>query len=55
MFSGVGPNKLTAKIASKFQKPDGLTVIRPEDVQEFLSPLDVSKIPGIGEKNNRGS
>ena len=29
---GVGPNKLVAKVASKFQKPDGLTVIRPEDV-----------------------
>ena len=47
---GVGPNKLIAKIASKFQKPDGLTVIRPKDVQEFLYPLDVSKIPGIGGK-----
>jgi DNA polymerase IV (archaeal DinB-like DNA polymerase) len=47
---GVGPNKLIAKIASGFQKPDGLTVIRPEDVREFLFPLHVSKIPGIGEK-----
>jgi DNA polymerase IV (DinB-like DNA polymerase) len=47
---GVGPNKLIAKVASKFQKPDGLTVIRPEDVQKFLYPLDVSKIPGIGGK-----
>ena len=47
---GVGPNKLIAKIASSIQKPDGLTVIRPEDVREFLFPLQVSKIPGIGEK-----
>lgn len=47
---GVGPNKLVAKVASKYQKPDGLTVIRPEDVQEFLYPLDVSKVPGIGGK-----
>jgi DNA polymerase IV (archaeal DinB-like DNA polymerase) len=47
---GVGSNKLIAKIASKFQKPDGLTVVRPEDVQEFIFPLNVSKIPGIGEK-----
>lgn len=47
---GVGPNKLIAKIASGFQKPDGLTVVRPEDVREFLFPLPVSKIPGIGEK-----
>jgi DNA polymerase IV (archaeal DinB-like DNA polymerase) len=47
---GVGSNKLIAKIASSFQKPDGLTVVRPEDVREFLFPLSVSKIPGIGEK-----
>jgi DNA polymerase IV (archaeal DinB-like DNA polymerase) len=47
---GVGPNKLIAKIASKFRKPDGLTVVRPEDVQDFVFPLDVSKIPGIGQK-----
>lgn len=47
---GVGPNKLITKIASGFQKPDGLTVIRPADVREFLFPLHVSKIPGIGEK-----
>ncbi len=47
---GVGPNKLVAKIASGFQKPNGLTVVRPEDVRGFLFPLNVSKIPGIGEK-----
>ncbi|MCC4769235.1 DNA polymerase IV [Methanosarcina sp. DH2] len=47
---GVGPNKLISKIASGFQKPDGLTVVRPEDVREFLFPLPVSKIPGVGEK-----
>jgi DNA polymerase IV (DinB-like DNA polymerase) len=47
---GVGPNKLIAKIASGFQKPDGLTVVRPEDARDFLFPLQVSNIPGIGEK-----
>jgi DNA polymerase IV (DinB-like DNA polymerase) len=47
---GVGPNKLIAKIASGFQKPDGLIVVRSGDVKEFLFPLLVSKIPGIGEK-----
>jgi DNA polymerase IV (archaeal DinB-like DNA polymerase) len=47
---GVGSNKLIAKIASKVQKPDGLTVVRPEDVHDFIFPMDVSKIPGIGEK-----
>ena len=47
---GVGPNKLISKIASGFQKPDGLTVVRPEDVRDFLFPLQVSKIQGIGER-----
>jgi DNA polymerase IV (archaeal DinB-like DNA polymerase) len=47
---GVGPNKLIAKIASGFQKPDGLTVVRPEDVQDFVFPLEVLKIPGIDQK-----
>lgn len=47
---GVGPNKLISKIASGFQKPDGLTVVRPEDVRDFLFPLPVSKIPGVGER-----
>jgi DNA polymerase IV (DinB-like DNA polymerase) len=48
---GVGPNKLVAKIASDFQKPDGLTVVRPEEVQAFLDPLAVRVIPGIGPKS----
>ena len=50
---GVGPNKLVAKIASGFQKPDSLTVIRPKDVREFLFPMKVSTIPGIGEKTTK--
>jgi DNA polymerase IV (archaeal DinB-like DNA polymerase) len=56
---GVGPNKLVAKIASDFQKPDGLTIVRPEDVQAFLDPMGIRVIPGIGPKteaelNERG-
>lgn len=47
---GVAPNKIIAKVASKVQKPDGLTVVRPEEVRDFLFPLNVTKIPGIGEK-----
>ncbi len=47
---GIGPNKLVAKIASDFKKPDGLTLVRPEAVQEFLDPLPVRVIPGIGPK-----
>lgn len=45
---GIGPNKLIAKMASSFQKPDGITVIKPEDVQGFLSPMPVKKLWGIG-------
>jgi len=50
---GVAPNKLVAKIASDFKKPYGLTVVKEEDVKEFLFPLDVRKIPGVGPKTER--
>jgi DNA polymerase IV (DinB-like DNA polymerase) len=48
---GIGPNKLIAKIASGYQKPDGLTVIAPEMVEDFLGPLPPRVIPGIGPKS----
>jgi DNA polymerase IV (archaeal DinB-like DNA polymerase) len=47
---GVGPNKLLAKIASDIQKPDGLTVVHPEEVQKFLNPLPVRKLLWVGRK-----
>ncbi len=47
---GIGPNKLIAKIASDYTKPDGLTVVDPAHVRAFLTPLPVEKIPGIGRK-----
>jgi len=47
---GLGPNKLVAKIASDFKKPDGMTVVAPEDVQAFLDPMGIRVIPGIGPK-----
>ncbi len=47
---GVGPNKLIAKVASDYQKPDGLTVVKEEDVQKFLAPLDVRKLLWVGRK-----
>src|SRR5262249_8515791 len=50
---GLGPNKLVAKIASDFQKPDGLTVVEPARVQDFLDPLPIRVIPGIGPKTER--
>ncbi len=50
---GIGPNKLVAKIASDMEKPDGLTVVVPDCVQEFLDPMPVTKIPGIGKKTEQ--
>jgi DNA polymerase-4 len=50
---GVAENKFLAKLASDLEKPDGLTVIRPEDVDRILPPLAVSKIWGIGPKTAR--
>lgn len=47
---GIGPNKLIAKIASDFQKPDGLTIVRSDNVEAFLKPLPIRAIPGIGPK-----
>lgn len=47
---GVGPNKLVAKIAADAQKPDGLTTVKPQEVQGFLSPLPVDRLIGVGRK-----
>jgi DNA polymerase IV (DinB-like DNA polymerase) len=47
---GIGPNKLIAKIAADKQKPNGITTVRREDVQEFLKDLPVDNIPGVGKK-----
>lgn len=49
---GVGPNKLVAKIAADSQKPDGLTVVKPEEVRGFLSPLPVDRLLGVGRKTS---
>ena len=49
---GIGPNKLVAKIAADNQKPDGLTIVKPEKVESFLSPLPVSRLIGVGRKTN---
>jgi DNA polymerase IV (DinB-like DNA polymerase) len=47
---GIAPNKSAAKIASDLQKPDGLTHVDSDRVKEFLAPLPVGKISGIGKK-----
>lgn len=46
--AGVAPNKFLAKIASDWHKPDGLFVITPEQVADFMLALPVAKIPGVG-------
>ena len=48
---GIGPNKLVAKMASKVKKPDGLTIIKLEEVKNFLNQLPVKKLFGIGPKS----
>ena len=47
--AGVAPNKFLAKIASDWKKPDGLYVIQPEEIETFLTPLPVRRIPGVGK------
>ena len=48
---GLAPTKVVAKIASDVHKPDGLTVVEPENLFSFLAPMPVRKIPGIGRKS----
>jgi DNA polymerase IV (archaeal DinB-like DNA polymerase) len=50
---GVASTKSAAKIASDFEKPDGLTVVYPTELKKFLEPLDVGTVAGIGPKTQR--
>jgi DNA polymerase-4 len=47
--AGVAPNKFLAKLASDWRKPDGLFVIQPEEIDAFLLPLPVDRLPGVGK------
>jgi len=47
---GIAPNKLVSKIAADSQKPDGLTIVRADYVSDFLAPLDVGELMGVGPK-----
>jgi DNA polymerase-4 len=47
--AGVAHNKFLAKIASDWRKPNGLFVIQPEDLDTFLPPLPIGRIPGVGK------
>jgi DNA polymerase-4 len=48
--AGIAPTKFVAKIASDMNKPDGMTVVPPGDVDSFLAPLSISKMWGVGAK-----
>jgi DNA polymerase IV (DinB-like DNA polymerase) len=50
---GIGPNKLIAKIASDFQKPDAVTVVKEEEAEKFLAPLPVRKLLWVGRKTEQ--
>ena len=50
---GVAPSKFLAKIASDLNKPDGLTLILPDQVPEFIDSLPIKKVPGVGKKMYR--
>jgi len=50
---GIGPNKIVAKIASDFQKPEGLTVVREEEAEKFLASLPVRKLLWVGRKTEQ--
>jgi len=50
---GVAPNKLVAKIASDFQKPDGLTIVKDDETEKFLAPLPVRRLLWVGRKTGQ--
>ncbi len=50
---GIGPNKLVSKISSDFMKPDGLTVTKEDEVENFLAPLSVRKLLWVGRKTEQ--
>jgi DNA polymerase IV (DinB-like DNA polymerase) len=50
---GIGPNKLMAKISVDCNKPDGITIVKPQNVKSFLSSLPVLRIPGVGKKTSQ--
>ena len=50
---GIAPTKSLAKIASDFNKPNGITIFMPDNFKEMLKDLDITRIPGIGKKSKK--
>ena len=50
---GIGPNRLIAKLGSEYRKPDGLTIVHPEQVLEFLAPMPVASLRGLGRQTQK--
>jgi DNA polymerase-4 len=50
---GIGPNRLIAKLGSEYHKPDGLTVVAPEQVLDFLAPMPVANLRGLGRQTRK--
>jgi DNA polymerase-4 len=50
---GIGPNRLIAKLGSEYRKPDGLTVVAPDRVLDFLAPMPVSNLRGLGRQTQK--
>ncbi|MBT8172145.1 DNA polymerase IV [Candidatus Bathyarchaeota archaeon] len=50
---GISPNKLVSKIAADIQKPNGLTIVKPDQVRKFLAALSVRRLIGVGKKTEK--
>ena len=50
---GIAPNKFLAKIASDLKKPDGFVVVEPDRIREFLDPLPVERLWGVGRQGSK--
>ena len=50
---GIGPNRLIAKLASEHRKPDGLMIVKPDEVLDFLAPMPVANLRGLGRQTQK--